>query len=237
MRVAALCLLLVSALSCQAADTGDAAPALISVSGTGTVTAVPDQATITVGVTSQGKDAATAVAANNQAMAALNDALGSFNIAERDRRSRGFTVQPRYDHRRNTDGMPDIAGYTVSNQVTVRVRDLDSLGDLLGAIVDSGGNTINSMQFGNTKVDELLDEARELAVKHARHKAELYAGAAGGSVGPVVSISEAGASLPRPQARSDIAYMSQRSESFSVPISAGENEFKAVVNVVYELEQ
>lgn len=234
MRLAGLCLLLFTTLACQAADTGDASAALISVSGTGTVTAVPDQATVTVGVTSQERDAASAVAANNLAMASLNDTLDDFDIAERDRRSRGFNVQPRYDHRRNTSGIPEIIGYTVSNQVTIRVRDLDTLGVLLGAVVDSGGNAINSLQFGNSKLDQLLDEARELAVRNARHKAELYAEAAGGSVGPVVSISEAGSSLPRPQVRGEVAYMSMASESSPVPISAGENEFKAVVNVVFE---
>ncbi|MDJ0712467.1 MAG: SIMPL domain-containing protein [Woeseiaceae bacterium] len=234
MRILALGLLLAT-LSCQAADTGDATPALMSVSGQGSVSATPDMATVSVGVTSQATGAAEAVAANNRAMAALNETLDDFGVEDRDRRSRGFSVQPRFDHRKMVDGVPVIFGYTVSNQLTIRVRDLDRLGDLLGAVVSSGGNTINSLQFGNMGAEELLDEARGLAVKNARHRANLYAEAAGGKVGRIVSITEAGAVQPRPEmfARGDGAMFN----ALSVPVSAGESAFTAIVNVVFELEQ
>ena len=233
MRVIALCLLLATTLSCQADETGGPAAALISVAGQGSVAAAPDMASITVGVASQAEDARSAVAANNAAMAALNKTLDGFDIEARDRQSRGFNVQPRYDNRRNTNGMPEIAGYSVSNQVTIRVRDLDRLGDLLGAVVDSGGNTINSLSFGNSNADALLDEARKLAVENARHKAELYADAAGGKLGRTVSIAEAGASVPRPELYQGSVRMMAASD-MSVPISSGENEIRATVNAVYE---
>lgn len=235
MRRLALCLLLVTTLSCQAADTGGPAPALMSVTGQGSVTATPDMATVTVGVTTQAGDAATAVAANNEAMSALHEALDDFGIEESDRRSRGFSVQPTYDHRNSTDGMPKIAGYRVSNQVTINVRDLDRLGTLLGAVVGSGSNTINSLQFGNTDAEKRLDEARKLAVENAIHRASLYAEAAGGEVGRIVSITEAGADRPRPEmvGRDTAA----TSSAFAIPISAGQSEFRATVNVVFELHQ
>ena len=120
MRRFALCLLLAATLSCQAADRSESSPALISVAGAGTVAASPDMAIVTVGVTTQENDAASAVAANNHAMAALNKALDKFDIEERDRRSRGFSVQPQYDHRRNTGGMPEVIGFTV--QVAMKKR-------------------------------------------------------------------------------------------------------------------
>ncbi|MDJ0750826.1 MAG: SIMPL domain-containing protein [Woeseiaceae bacterium] len=237
MRRLALCLLLVATLSCQAADTGEPAPALIVVTGQGSVTATPDMATVTVGVMTQAADAASAVAANNEAMSALHEALDDFGVAESDRRNRGFSVQPTYDHRSSAispDGMPKIAGYRVSNQVTVSVRNLDRLGDLLGAVIGSGSNTINSLQFGGSDAETLLDEARQLAVKNAIRRATLYAEAAGVEVGRIVSISEGGAAYPRPEmyGRSDANLFSVS----SVPISAGENEFTAIVNVVFELE-
>ena len=234
MRRLALCLLLVTTLSCQAADTGEPAPALMSVTGQGSVAATPDMATVTVGVMTRAEDAADAVTANNEAMSALHEALDDFGVEESDRRSRGFSVQPTYDHRNSTDGVPRIDGYMVSNQVTVNVRDLDRLGDLLGAVVGSGGNTINSLQFGNTDAEERLDEARRLAVENAIHRASLYAEAAGGEVGRIVSITEAGADRPRPEMLGrDFVGISR---AVAVPISAGQSEFTAIVNVVFELE-
>ncbi len=235
MKRLAVGLLLLATLASQAADTGNASPALMSVTGKGSVMATPDMATVAVGITSQADDAATAVEANNEAMAALHRALDDFGIEDRDRRSRGFSVQPMYDPRQIASGKPGISGYTVSNQLTVTVRDLVQLGDLLGAVVDVGSNSISSLQFGNTDAEALLDDARKLAVENAIHRASLYAEAAGGDVGPIVSITEAGAAQPQPErfGRSNAAYFS----AGSVPISAGENEFTAIVNVVFELEQ
>lgn len=235
MRSRILSLLFVATLSCHAAGAGDPAPALISVTGQGTVTAQPDMATVTVGVTNRSGDAAVAVAANNEAMASLNEALDEFGIEDRDRRTQGFTVQPQYDHRRNASGIPEIAGYAVVNRLTIRVRDLDRLGDLLGAVVASGSNTIDSLLFGNSRIEELLDEARRLAVANARKRASLYAREAGGQAGRVVSISESGLSLPRPELQRAAGQMAMMGAS-PVPISAGDNEYQAIVNMVFEFE-
>mgnify|MGYP001827899365 FL=1 len=234
MRRWALCLLLATTLSCQAADSGDSSAALISVTGQGSVSAAPDMATVTLGVTTQAQDAATAVTANNQGMTALHSMLDTFDIDDNDRRSRGFSIQPRYDNRRSSGGSLAIVGFTVSNQLTVRVRKLDELGDLLGAAVQSGSNTINSLSFGNSDVEAFLDDARRLAIENALHKASLYAESAGGKVGRIVSMSEAGAPQPRPEMRNAGAMMMAAE---SVPIAAGENEYRAAVNVVFEFEQ
>ena len=232
MRLWPLFLLLATTLSCQAEDLGGTASALISVSGEGSVTATPDMAVVNVGVTTQAQDASDAVAANNRAMADLGKALDDFGIAERDRQTSSFNIYPRYDHSKNNDHAPRISSYEVSNQLTIRVRDIDRLGDLLGAVVKSGSNRIGSLSFANADAAALRDEARQLAVKNARHKASLYAEAAGGKVGRVVSISEAGASQPRPP----MSARMMMADSESVPVAAGENEFRAVVNVVFEFE-
>lgn len=233
MRVWPLFLLLATTLSCQAADVGGAVPALISVSGEGSVAATPDMATVTVGVSTQEREAADALAANNRAMAALTGVLDKYDIAERDRRSSGFSINPHYERRDGGSGALTVTGYMVSNQMTIRYRDIDRIGELLDAIVKSGGNSIGSLSFGNTDEADLRDEARQLAVVNAMHKASLYAAAAGGKVGRIVSISEAGAPQPRPELRAAGAMMMAAD---SVPIAAGENEFRAVVNVVYEFE-
>jgi uncharacterized protein YggE len=232
MRFLALGLMLATTLSCQAADTNAPSPATISVSGEGVVTAVPDMASVSVGVTTQAGDAAEAMAVNNRAMASLFDVLDKFGIAETDRQSSGFNVYPRYDRPNDGRNASEITSYVVSNQLTVRVRDFDRLGELLSAVVASGSNQLGALSFGNSDAAELLDEARSLAVANARHKASLYAEAAGGKLGRVVSIAEAGAAQPVPLMRAGMAMQME-----AVPVAAGENEYRAVVNVVFELVQ
>lgn len=230
-RWLALGLLLLTAFSCHADDMSAPVPATISVTGEGLVTAVPDMVTVTVGVVSQAEDAAGALAANNAAMATLNDVLDDFGVAERDRRTSHFNISPRYERRSKDGGAPEISSYEVNNQVTIRYRDIDRVGHLLDAVVRSGGNRINGLAFGNEDDAGLRDEARKLAIGDARRKASLYADSAAGKVGKILSISEAGAPQPRPMMRG-----AMMAEAASVPISAGENEFGAVVNVVFELE-
>ena len=230
-RLIAISLLLVPALGCNAADTENSITSTVSVNGEGVVTAVPDMATVSVGVITQADTAADALVANNQAMVGLNGVLDSFSVAERDRQTSNFNISPRYRRNTNPPGEPRIESYQVSNQVTIRVRDLDKLGDLLDGLVKSGSNSVNGIQFGNSDQDERMDEARELAVADARRRAELYANAAGLRVGKVLSISESGTATPRPMLRG-----AMMAEAAAVPIAAGENEIRAMVQIVFSLE-
>lgn len=229
MRLLALGLSLFVAISCNAEVYTDTGAATVAVTGEGVVSVVPDMATLTVGVVTQAGDAAGALAANNDAMADLNRVLDRFDIAERDRKTSNFSVSPRYD-RNDGRSAPRIASYEVSNRVAIRYRKIDRLGELLDAVVKSGGNRIDGLVFGNTNENEHRDEARKLAVTDARHRASLYADAAGVTLGKVLSITEAGAPQPH-QVMRTMAF----AESAAVPISAGENEIRAVVQVVFEL--
>ncbi len=231
MRYLALGLLLFAAISCNADVDTDAGPATISVTGEGVVAVAPDMATVTVGVVTQAEDAASALAANNEAMAALNDVLDRFNIEERDRRTSNFNISPRYERRPNDGRQPRITSYEVSNNVSIRYREIDKLGNLLDAVVKSGSNRIGGLLFGNSDEEAHRDEARKLAVADARHRAELYATAAGVALGKVLSITEAGAPQPRPMLRG-----AMMAEAAAVPIATGENEIRAVVQVIFELE-
>jgi hypothetical protein len=218
-------------LSSHAADVASNHPAVISVTGEGTVTAAPDMVTVTIGVVTQAHAAADALAANSAAMAGLNDVLDGFDVAATDRRTSNFNVSPRYDRRSDDGRAPEISAYEVSNELTIRYRDIDRLGELLDAVVAAGSNRVNALTFGNVDSTGYVDEARQLAVENALHKARLYAQAAGGHVGRVVSIAEAGGAQPRP-----LAGRMMMAEAAAVPVSAGENEYRAAVNVVLEYE-
>src|SRR5690606_17546665 len=125
---------------------------------------------------------------------------------------------------------PRIDGYQVSNSVTVKVRDLEQLGAILDRSVTVGANTINGIGFSVADPSSLLDEARRQAVRDARAKAELYAEAAGATLGELETISGSqSVGGPQPYA------MAMRADAQSVPVAAGELSFSVSVNVAWEI--
>lgn len=196
----------------------------VTVSATGSVNAVPDIARISSGVVTEAATAREALTANNALVRKLTDALKESGIASADMQTSSITVSPRYTH--NAEGRaPRIDGYTVSNDLTVVVRDLARLGDILDQLVSLGANQIGGLSFDIADPSALRDTARRQAVELARKRAELYAEAAGAKVGEVLTISESNMShIPRDHgfARAALAE--------SVPIERGSQQVE--VNVV-----
>lgn len=210
------------------------APATISVTGEGRVEAVPDMATISLGVTSEAATANAAMAANSDGVRAVIERLKAAGIEDRDIQTSGLSLGPRYDYGRSDGTPPVIVGYTASNMVTVRVRALDTLGPVLDGAVSDGANTLNGLSFGIAENDEALDAARRRAVAEARRKAELYADAAGVALGPLLSISESGGyAPPMPMAMAEASF----AKGADVPVAPGEVSLAASVTVVYEISQ
>jgi uncharacterized protein YggE len=219
-----------------------ATPALagtISIEGRGEIAAAPDMATINSGVTTQGASAREALDANTKAMADLIAELKAAGIEARDIQTSGFSVNPNYVYtdERDANGYslpPKINGYQVSNTVNVVVRDLAELGTILDKSVTVGANTVNGVTFAVADPSELYNEARKAAFADARSKAELYATAAGETLGDIESISETqGYNAPQPYpmyARADVA------ASAPVPVEAGELSFAINVNVQWDLD-
>jgi uncharacterized protein YggE len=205
-----------------------AADRLITVTGEGTVAVAPDAAVIRVGVSTQGKTAAEASNANAQKMTAVLGAIKDAGIAERDVQTAALSLQPQYESTK--PGAPRLTGFQVSNQVTVRVRDVKAMPGLLDRAIAAGANEMSGIEFVVSEQSKLLDEARGQAVADARRKAELYAQAAGGHVGRVVAITEEGAPSPvRP-------VMSAMRAGAAIPVAPGEQTLKSAVTVSYMLE-
>ena len=227
--VAALALALSACASMGPDDGVSPHTPVVTVSGSGTVTTTPDIAEITTGVVTQAPAAAQAVAANSQAMERLLQALGGLGIARRDVQTTNISVTPL--RRQARDGQPpEITGYEVTNQVRVKVRDLDRLGRVLDQQVGQGANLVYGIHFGMQEPGPLMDEARKRAIADARRKAELYATAAGLKLGRVVVVQEAGALLPRPEIAPRMAMAGV------VPVAPGEQEIQASVSVTFTLE-
>jgi len=214
----------------------DALPGTISIEGHGEVIAAPDTAFITSGVTSQGATARKALDANTLAMNELISTLKAAGIEAKDIQTSGFSVNPNYVYSdaRDENGYtlpPKINGYQVFNTVTVRVRDLPSLGAVLDKAVTVGANTINGVSFTVADPSDLYDEARKSAFADARAKAELYAAAAGVDLDSIRSINESqGYAQPHM-----LETMARAAASSPVPVEAGELTFAINVSVTWEL--
>ncbi len=207
----------------------------ISVSGQGRITAVPDIALLTLGVEVTAPTVAAARAAAAGAMKAVRASLDANAIRSDDIKTLTFNIQPQYHYRR--EEKPEISGYTVSNRVSVKVRDLDRVSEVLDDAAETGGDAvrISSIAFTVDEPERYEDDAREAAVEDARRRAEQLAALAGVRLGKVLSISESGASIPL-MARSVERVMLAAADAPPTPISPGETEIALSVFVVYAIE-
>jgi hypothetical protein len=225
--LAALCFLTVFANPLRAED--KPMDRLITVSASGYVTAEPDQARLSTGVTSEADTAKAALAANSELMQKVIAGLKESGVDAKDIQTGNFSVEPRYTQGKSTT--PTIDGYRVTNQVEILVRDLKSLGGLLDKLVTLGANQMHGLTFEVSKAETLKDDARKEAVANARRRAELLATAAGASVGEVVTIAEdVSYQGPRPMA------MSARTKAEFVPVESGTETLEARVTVTWKLK-
>lgn len=232
-KVSVLAAGLAAAMAVQAAPAmAETAKPRITVTGEGRVDARPDMAVITLGVATQDETAAAALAANSARLAAVLAQLKAAGVAERDLQTSGLTLGPRLDYSR--DGQPPrVTGYEVSNQVTVRVRDLAALGGILDKAVGDGANTFHGLSFGLADSAAALDAARVQAVQEAARKAAMMAEAAGVRLGTVAEMSESGGGPePVPMYRKGAVAMAAE----AVPVEGGEVSYTVSVTVSWELE-
>ncbi len=198
----------------------------ITVTGEGIVQAAPDQATISLGVTTTKETAVDALAANSTALAEVIAQLKAAGVAQGDLQTSNLSLNPNWSSYESVSGQA-ISGYTASNLLNVRVRDLAVLGSILDAAVSDGANTMNGITFGLVEPTPVLNEARALAVADARARATVLAAAAGVQLGAIETITEGGAFAgPAPMFRATEA---------SVPIENGEVGMTASVTVTFEI--
>lgn len=206
----------------------------LSISAEGSVKREPDIAFLNAGVQTQGETAQTAMSSNAAAMNGVFDALAAADVDRGDMQTSNFSLQPQYDYSNRQSGQPPkLTGYQASNQLTVRVRNLDNLGETMDALVGAGGNTFSGLNFALEDDRAAKNAARDIAMKEAIARAELYAAASGYEVARVVTISESGGYNPQPMAM----MVEARSVDRSTPIASGEVGYSVSVNVTFELRK
>lgn len=211
-----------------------------SVTAQGEAVAVPDVASFTYGVVTQGGLEVDDLRQENVTAAnAINAYLKSEGVEQEDIRTQGFNITPRYASTRCMPGeecpSPEITGYEVRQTVSVKVRDFDLAGELLTGVSERGANNVSRLSFEIDDPTAVETEARADAVSRARDKAEELARAGGFRVGDIVSISEG--AMPQPMYR-DLAASEVRGlgEGGAAPqLEPGSEEVTVSVSVTYEI--
>jgi uncharacterized protein YggE len=221
--------LVAGALSTAPALANSDFPPSISVSGEATISATPDQAEIEAGTTTDAKTARDAADANNTAMAKVLSALKVAGIDAKDIQTSRLSLQPQYAPNHNP---PAVTGYRASNQVMVRLHDIAKVGNTIDTLVSAGATDIGGINFTVSNASKLLDDARTQAIADARRKAEIYAKAAGVTLGPPISILEGGAA-PVPMFRAKMA----AAPMAATPVAPGQETLSVSVNVSWAIKQ
>ncbi|MBI3701537.1 MAG: SIMPL domain-containing protein [Afipia sp.] len=203
-------------------------PTSISVTGEAAISAIPDLAQIDGGVTNDAKTAREASEANNKAMGVILLALKSAGIPEKDFQTSQLSLQPQYAL--NKSGLSPITGFRATNRVAIVVRDVAKIGNVVDTLVTNGANDIGGISFTVSQSSKLLDDARSKAIADARRKAEIYAQAAGISLGAPLSISEESSPSPAAYRKMSAGIASP------APIAPGEETLRISVSVSYEIK-
>ena len=200
----------------------------ITVSGEGSVEVSADYAQITVGATTTGNVAKDVMADNSRAVADVIAAAKAEGVESKDIKTSSLTIFPIL-----ASGSETITGFRASNAVTIDLRDLTKMGDLIEKTVNKGANAISGVTFLNNDPDALLDKVRPVAFADAKRKAEIYARASGDKIIKLISLSEMGVVQPRNFYPQVMAMGAGRSAP--PPVEPGQNTLSVTVQATFEI--
>ena len=204
---------------------------VITVSGEGKVKTTPDIARVNLGVQTDAASVKTAQADNTKKMNAIIEAVKALGAAKEDIATENYSVYPKLEWK---DGVSSIVGYTVSQNVSVKVRDLDKVGDVLTKAGELGANQIGGIDFTLDDPKSLQAEARQKAIDDARSKAEALAKQLGLTIVKVVSFSESfGGPPPMPYFAKEAGALDLAAAAPT--IEPGQQEVVSGVNVTFEV--
>ena len=208
-----------------------------SVVGSGTVYAKADIANIEVGLkTATKKTAAEATTESTDKMNKITAELTKLNIADKDIKTSNYTLSPVYNWT-NTKGQ-ELVGYEVTQTLSLKIRDLSKIGDVIAKTTEQGANQVGNISFTIDDEFALKNQARELAISKAKEKAILIANQSGMKLGEVKSVIENADPIISPIMYTNAKLDSSAgSAAVSIPnIQTGQNEIKVDVTLIYEVK-
>jgi len=208
----------------------------VTVDGEGKITAKPDIALVTLSVVSQGKTVKAVTQDGNVKMTAIIDAVKKLGVDAKDVTTSSYNLYPQYVYPDNKT--PQITGYSLEQGITVKVRDLTKVDDVLDGAIKTGANQVGQLTFDIDDTSSIKKEARTVAFQKAHEKAADMAAAAGVSLGRVVTFSEGYQSAPMPMyANYAMDVKTEAAGAGRAPsIEPGSKELVVDVSITYEIQ-
>jgi hypothetical protein len=209
-----------------------------TVSGTGTVYAKADIANIQVGLkTGTKKTPAEATIESTTKMNSIVAELKKLGIEDKDIKTSNYNLNPVYNY--TNDRGQELIGYEVSQNLTLKIRDLTKIGDVIAKTTEQGANQIGNISFTIDDEFALMNQARELAIQKAQEKAALIAAQSGMKLGEIKGVFENSNPTPPIMYSYSNAKMDASgggAEISSPSIQSGQNEIKVEVSLSYEVK-
>ena len=203
---------------------------MINVSGEGKVKVIPDQASISISIETKGTKADDVKKENDKKMDAILKFIKKSTIAKEDFQTQRVSLNPNYDYEKKK------YNYVATQTVVILLKDLSKYDALMEGLIDAGVNRVDNVIFKSSNMLQLQSDARKLAMKDAKAKAEDYVSVLNQKVGKAITISDnSQVYYPQP-----VMYaMKTMAMSDSAPretLAAGEIEITANVSVSFILE-
>ena len=208
----------------------------LNANGVGELKVEPDIAYLYIGVQTKGDSAQVAGSENANLTQKLIDTLTTAGISKKDLKTNNYRVAPEYKTNEETDETT-INGYTATNQLNVKVRDIKNVGNIIDVISQAGNYTINGINFDikNKKRYKYQDEALTKAVLDAHHNAKIAAKAENKSIAGIKNITIGNVSHISPHSMKGFAAV--QSARMTTPIEPGELTIQASVSIEYLLDK
>ena len=206
----------------------------VRVTGTGSVFGEPDVVVLSIGVSVERESVKQARTDAAEAMAGVIESLKGNGLLDEDIQTQHFSIQQRFDY---IKGRREFRGYNVTNTVSAKIRDLNTVGNVIDDAAEAGGDLvqINSIQFTIDDSTKLKMQARVQAMQDAQVKAQTLATEGGVTLGKPISISESGDFYPPQPLYLDFAF-AEDAAAVDTPIQSGQLRISVTVNVIYEIE-
>jgi len=208
----------------------------ITVSATGEIYAKPDLAEVSFSVITEEKTVTETLSKNSEAMNKILDSIKGQGVEEKDLKTTGFNIYPRYEWHEKAQITPPqgervLVGYEVRQTVKVKIRDLGKIGDIIQGATDAGANQVGDLRFTIDKEDEIKKEARKQAIDKAKEKANELASQLGVRLVRITNFQES-AVYPRFYALEAIP---SGLGGEAPEIEPGENLIQVTVSITYEI--
>lgn len=210
----------------------------ITVSGEGKISAKPDIANISLSVVSKGLTVKQVTTDNNTKMNKVLAAVKGLGVEDKDITTSQYSLYPEYDYGTITrDGTNKIIGYNLTQEITLKVRDLTKVDDILDSGTKAGSNQVGALSFDIDDTGPVKKEARQIAFDKAKQKAQEMASQAGVSLGRVVTFSEEAAPIAYPMYNFAMESKAVGVGAAPAPdVQPGSKELTMSVSVTYEIE-